>query len=94
MDISKDHLPDLMNIMKSISNKWKAIGLQLKVKQQNLDDIENNPALVQEGPDGFLREALNLMEKPTMKTLISALRSPSISEDDIAQSIEECLNKG
>ena len=94
MDITKDNLPHLINILKPISNKWRDIGLQLKVKQQSLDDIENNPDLVREGPDGFLKETLNLMEKPTMKTLLTALRSPIINEGDIAQSIEEHLNRG
>ena len=92
--ITKDNLPDLMNLLKPISNKWRDIGLQLNMKQQALDDIENNPDYAREGPDGFLRGVLNLMESPTIKTLLSALRSPNINEEDIAKSIEELTNKG
>ena len=78
--------------LKPISNKWRDIGLQLKVKQQALDDVENNPNLIKEGSDGFLRETLNFMEWPTIKTLSSALRT--MKEDDIAQSVEGLTNKG
>ena len=66
--------------------------MQLKVKQQALDDVENNPDLVREGSAGFLRGTLNLMERPTTKTLLCALRN--MKEDDIAHSIEELTNKG
>lgn len=85
-------MPHLVNLMKPMSNKWKDIGLQLKVKQQVLDDIENNPNLVREGSAGFLKETLNRMECPTIKTLLSALRA--MKEDDIVQSIEELTSKG
>lgn len=81
-----------MNLLKPISNKWRDIGAQLKVKQQVLDDIDNNPDLVGKGSDGFLKETLNHMERPTIKTLLSALRA--MKDDDIAQSVEEVFNKG
>ena len=92
--IMKDNLPDLMNLLKPVSKKWKDIGLQLNIKQQALDDIKNNPDYAREGPDGFLRGVLNLMEPPTNKTLLSALRSPNINEKDVAQSIEELASTG
>ena len=81
-----------MDRLKPISNKWRDIGLQLNIKQQALEDTENNPDLIGEGSDGFLRETLNLMKWPTIKTLSSALRT--MKEDDIAQSVEGLTNKG
>lgn len=92
VNITENNLPDLVNVLNQISNKWRDIGIQLKVKQQALDDIENNTDLVREGSYGFLRGTLNLMEQPTIKTLSSALRT--MKEDDIAQSIEEFTAKG
>ena len=91
-EITKDNLPDLMSLMQPVSNKWRDIGLQLKLKQQALDDIENNPNFVREGPAGFLRETLNLMKWPTVKTLLSALKT--MKEDDIAHSIKKLTTKG
>ena len=92
MGITENILPHLINLLKPMSNKWRDIGLQLNVKQQVLDDIENNPNLIREGSDGFLRGTLNHMKQPTIKTLLCALRT--MKEDDIAHSIEELTNKG
>ena len=83
-----------MSLMKPISSKWRDIGLHLKVKQQVLDDIANNPDLVREGADGILRETLNCMEQPSIKPLLGALRSLKINEEGIAKSIEELTNTG
>lgn len=90
--ITETNLPDLMNLLKPVSKKWRDIGLQLNIKQQALDDIENSPDLVKKGSDGFLRGILNLMEWPTIKTLLSALRA--MKEDDIVLSIEELMSTG
>ena len=66
--------------------------MQLKVKQQVLNDIENNPNLAREGSGVFLKETLNHMKRPTIRVLLSALKV--MNEDDIAQSVEELLSKG
>ena len=78
-----------MNILRPVCNKWREIGIALFVKKSSLDDFENNPELVKEGPEGFLRETLNAVENLTVKTLASALRSSSVQEEEIAHSLEE-----
>ena len=88
-EIKKSNLPDIMNILRPVSNKWREIGSALLVKKASHDDFESNPELVKEGPEGFLRETLNAVENLTVKTLASALRSSSVQEEEIAHSLEE-----
>ena len=76
-------------ILQPIAKKWKEIGLALLVKQQVLDDLENDPQLVKEGPEGFLRETLNAVETLTVTRLVDVLRSPSVQEEETARTLEE-----
>ena len=78
-----------MAILQPITNKWKDIGLALKIERQLLDDFENNPELAKGGPEGLLIETLNTVEILTVKTLLHVLKSPSVQEEDIAQEVEE-----
>ena len=78
-----------MNILRPVSNRWREIGTALLLKKSSLDDLENNPELVKEGPEGFLRETLNTVEHLTVRALASALRSPSLQEEEIALLLEE-----
>ena len=85
--LCKDHLNDVMKILRPIARKWKEIGPALPVKQQVLDDLENNPELVNEGPEGFLREALNAVETLTVRRLVDVLRS--VHEEETASALEK-----
>ena len=76
-----------MKVLQPIATKWKEIGLALLVKQKVLDDLENNPELVKEGPEGFLRETLNAVETLTVRTLVDVLRS--VQEEETACVLEE-----
>ena len=76
-----------MKVLRPIAIKWKDIGLALLVKQQVLDDLENNPGLVKEGPEGFLRETLNAVETLTVRRLVDVLRS--VQEEETACVLEE-----
>lgn len=87
--VHKEQLNDVMRILQPIAGKWKEIGLALHVKQQVLDDFENNPELVKEGPEGFLRETLNAVEALTIRRLVDVLRSPSVKEEETACALEE-----
>ena len=78
-----------MKVVRPIARKWKEIGLALLVKQQVLDDLENDPWLVKEGPEGFLRETLNAVETLTVTRLVDVLRSPSVQEEEKACILEE-----
>ena len=78
-----------MKVVRPIARKWKEIGLALLVKQQVLDDLENDPQLVKEGPEGFLRETLNAVETLTVTRLVDVLRSPSVQEEEKALILEE-----
>ena len=78
-----------MNILRPVSNRWREIGTALLLKKSSLDDFENNPELVREGPEGFLKETLNTVENLTVRALASALRSPSLQEEDISLLLEE-----
>ena len=84
-----------MKVLQPIAEKWRDIGLALNVKKQVLDDFANNPELVKEGPEGFLRATLNAVDTLTVKTLVDALRSPSVQEEDTAQALEgHLIGKG
>ena len=72
-EINKFNLPDIMNILRPVRNRWREIGAVLLLKKSSLDDFENNPELVKEGPEGFLRETLNTVENLTVRALASAL---------------------
>ena len=85
--LCKEHFNDVMEVLQPIARKWKKIGLALLVKQQVLDDLENNPELVNEGPEGFLRETLNEVEIFTVRRLVDVLRS--VQEEETAYVLEE-----
>ena len=78
-----------MKVLQPIARKWKEIGLTLLVKQKVLDDLENNPELVKEGPEGFLRETLNVVDTLTVRRLVDVLRSSSVQEEETACVLEE-----
>ena len=84
--ISKVHFPELLGLLQPVTKQWREIGLALLVKQQVLDDLENNPELVKEGPEGFLRETLNEVETLTVRRLVDVLRS--IQEEETACVLE------
>ena len=81
------HKDDVTEVLRPIARKWKEIGLALLVKQQVLDDLENNLQLVKEGPEGFLRETLNAVETLTVRRLVDVLRSAH--EEETACVLEE-----
>ena len=85
--ISKVNFPELLGLLQPVTKHWREIGLALLVKQQVLDDLENNPELVKEGPDGFLRETLNAVETLTVRRLVDVLRS--VQEKETACVLEE-----
>ena len=95
-EINKDNLHHILHVLRPIAGKWKQIGRALRVKEQVLDDLQNNPELVEEGPEAGLRETLNAAETMTVKTLVTILRSPSVQEDNAAYLLEETylLGKG
>ena len=93
-EINKFNLPDIMNILRPVRNRWREIGAVLLLKKPSLDDFENNPELVKEGPEGFLRETLNTVEHLTVRALASALQSPSLQEEEIALLLEEHFLRG
>ena len=93
--LDKHSIPDIMEILQPIAMKWEEIGRALNVKKQVLDDFANNPELVREGLEGFLRATLNAVDALTVKTLIDALRSPSVQEEDTARALEgHLIGKG
>ena len=87
--LCKEYFNDVMKVLRPIARKWKEIGLALLVKQQALDDLENNSELVKEGLEGFLRETLNAVETLTVRRLADVLRSPSVQEEGTACVLEE-----
>ena len=88
-EINKFNLPDIMDILRPVRNRWTEIGTALLLNKYSLDDFENNPELVKEGPEGFLRETLNTVEHLTVRAVASALRSPSLQEEERALLLEE-----
>ena len=93
-EINKFDLPDILNLLRPVSKRWREIGTALLVKKTSLDDFENNPELVKEGLEGFLRETLNAVENLTVKALASALRSPPLQEEEIALQLEKYIPGG
>ena len=78
---------EILDLLQPVAERWKEIGLAILVKQQ--EDLENNPELVKEGPEGFLRETLNAVETLTVRRLVDVLRSPSLQEEETAHALEE-----
>ena len=87
MVISKVNFTELLALLQPVTKHWRKIGHALLVKQQVLDDLENNPELVKEGPEGFLRETLNPVETLTVRRLVDVLRS--VQEEETACVLEE-----
>ena len=82
----RPNLPDL-TLLQPTAKRWREIGIALNVKEQVLNDFENYPGLVKEGPEGFLRETLSTVEDLTVERLAKALRS--VQEESTAQALEE-----
>ena len=80
------NLPDV-KLLQPIAKKWREIGIALDVKEQVLNDFENSPDLVKEGPEGFLRETLSTVEDLTAERLAKAVRY--VQEESTAQALEE-----
>ena len=91
-----DHTPnldDLMNDVAIISAKWRLVGVQLKLPNGTLDEIQDQNA---GRPDqcilSFFEQVCarwrSLGTSPyTWKTLINALRSPAVGEVTLANEL-------
>jgi len=85
-----DDLGDLQNELHGTSSKWYNLGVQLRIKLGDLDNIRREGLT----PVDCLREMLKIWLKqvdpyPTRNTLITALKRPVINEHQLASQLEK-----
>ena len=82
-------LPNVFEELHDVRTKWYDFGLQIKVKSSDLDAIKQKN---REDPHVCFRELLNdwlkqANPKPTWKAVISALQSPTVGFEQLAESM-------
>ena len=90
-----DHTPnldDLMNDVAVISAKWRLVGVQLKLQDGTLDEIQTQNAgrpdqCIQSYEQLFARWRSLGTSPYTWKTMINALRSPAVGEVTLANEL-------
>ena len=85
-----DDLGDLQNELHDISSKWYNLGVQLRIKLGDLDNIKKEGLV----PVDCLREMLRIWLKqvdphPTRSALIKALIQPVINEQQLANQLQK-----
>ena len=91
------HLPQLLNLLKPVAPRWKDFGIQLQIPAHELDIIERAPGLAAEGVTGYMRECLRVAvrkHKKTKSDILKALRSPYLSENLVAKTVEAGFTPG
>ena len=73
-----------------IKRKWRALGLQLGLREPTLDGIEVNNRDVDDCKMSMLSKWLKRVDnsKPSWNSLVAALRNVLVEGSDIAEAIE------
>ncbi len=83
--LTKENLPQLVELLADIAAKWHELGLQLEVR--NLNSIEVDCRGAQRCLTEMLSSWLSGSERPTVRKLTSALRSRPVNEVRLAEEV-------
>lgn len=92
-------LHTLLTMLHGATTKWELIGLALGFDPEDLKIIEQTPTLIPKGPVAYLREMLHQWLKwcppnhewPTVSSLCEALRSPTVGDECLADTLKDQL---
>ena len=91
--LTKDDLPNLINILTPVASKSSELGLQLWVKPWLINTIRaNNRNDCEAQLQKIVEERLNQEQPLTWRDLVKALRSDSVRAYELAQRIESQYN--
>ena len=95
MSLSIDDLKVLQENLFVVSHKWYAIGLQLLLNADTLDNIISNCG---SSPRDCLLEVLKKWLRrvnpyPTWKAIVDALKSAAVGEQMLAEQLERLYSK-
>ena len=87
----------LLELVGTVADKWKAVGLALGFSMNELKQIEATVSLTTEGPEAYFREMLSRWLKwappnhslPSSHTLAKALRCKTVKEERLAYELEQ-----
>ena len=82
-----DHAFQLDELV-NVHERWYPLGLQLKVSAKMLDRIEAQFSDSRERLQEMLKTWLTISDNPSWKTVTDALRSQSVSRNQIADYLE------
>ena len=91
--LNQDDLKHLTNALILVKDKWQEIGLELKLEQEELNEILNDPRNHKEVHrlTAMLSLWLNRVMNPpqTWPVIVEALLSPMVKRADIAEKIQK-----
>ena len=97
MQVTENHITELVQLMHCYSYKWDKIGLQLGFIPSELATIRHMPSLVMSAPESYLVELLHHWvqwpieghpRKPTIRALCESLRSFPVGLGSLALQVE------
>ena len=95
--MGQEQLTDLMEFLVDYAYKWRYIGVALRFKSQDLDNIQACPLLVHDSPKSYLTRLLEewLLKKfkhtlsPTIDNLKKALNSQTVGMGSLASELQD-----
>jgi hypothetical protein len=81
----------ILNDLSPVAYKWKDIAIQLGSTFDEVKNIEVNLLIAVQGPQACLREVIGIWLKgdPTIPALIEALKSESVGEAMLSETLEK-----
>ena len=90
-DLRIDHLPKLQNILDQVAYKCHNIGLQLGVRESDINNIKHDFSKCRVQLREILSHRLKQMPALNMSDIVASLRSDSVQENRLATEIEQNL---
>ncbi len=85
--LTKENLPQLVELLADIAAQWDQLGLQLEVSKGKLNSIEVDCRGAQRCLTEMLSSWLSGSERPTVGKLTSALKSRPVNEVRLAEEV-------
>ena len=88
-ELSDDHLPKLLNLLRDVAHKWEEIATFLNVRKGAICVVGAEQTNAEKKLFDIMKRWLNeTSPPPTVMALVDALREPFIDEKKIALDIE------
>ena len=91
------HYATLLNDLTPVARKWDDIAIQLGFDYDQTQNIKANLSLIPQAPHSYLKEVIGIWLKqeppksqyPTISNLLEALKSESVGEVALSESLKE-----